>query len=1691
MVVMITIIISIPICFCFDYILWNYCTKRPDFAHWGYKPGSWFSEDKCNYVDHQLQLNSYFHSVKAEQSSDSDIKNQMGKRFDYPSFKSYLHLLSPKLEAEQLLTSVRAFISSSRNNCMEDWHSRNIVPLIIAKLQAIEKYIGINPDGSEVPLSIWDRLRYGSMKNKLVSKISNVRLETDEINEQLMRAGASQQNQRNVILAQCFVLEQFSPWKRYVLNRHYSYLHQAPLTIHPGIWLLSCSFVILSILFLVYWLMQWAVNQGGHNIFDWGVFFSTALFQEAFFIQPIRAFILNSISGTSIKPQLKSIHRILTRNAISCTHQDANRNMHDCDISQYLSPSCRASRLKASNDLAVATLLRSMNDFDICACRDKTNAYISGVAGLILWLPFVASLLDASWGMAIFEVMIPTAFNFFILANYYVFVYIGLFTILPYAFIICYISMYYQYQQYYMKLSQNRKSDDKDGSSSFSKLYSMQGTILRTRDSWLDKVRENAMYIMYDSQSIRSPSDDDDTIASWSVLNLPHDYQGKVSSSLSTSLAGDNYAFIDKVQVSNGISLDDIRELFLPQKIFDVDSMESQSQQEENESKDVNVDDYMSDIKNKFKGHGIISTETAQMFKIKHLITSDPFVALDQMFSRYKYSVNSKQMAMVDELERDELFAASNMDKCDVFAYVKDLTILLKDVWTMYHPYGVQLRDEEVREIMDYFDEWSYKSGKMYGQLRYHMKGRNSLELCIGLRLFHHWFMSACDLVSRYMEQQSIDVNDVTSSCDVLSQVDEWLVDPTIETVINPQPMNLYMRYEISLAKQIVPSIIFDSNENVLINHDMSDMPLDKSLTELGTNKVIPSGMDDVIFFTGDDKHDHDVTATEEVQYVQDDSNQIVTDEKVSITPIDIFALKTIETDLQYDSSDAGSCSKDEPTMNSIEESLRPSEGTEFNSNIKNSSGGDEIPVKLDLRLSRLYKYNTESMWSITNCLNSYNDNVSIATSKDESVSTHPVKTDAKVSTNISHELDKISLSPIEVISTHSKNEQMLPLSRKNTDTKVSSGSMNNSGDRWDLLDAKISDILQYQADDILPLTSSLNHTVQIIDKSRWLTDNFDLKTIETDLQYDSSDAGSGTKDELTMNSIEESLRPSEGIVFNSNIKNSSGGDEIPVKLDLRLSRLYKYDTESMWSITNCLNSYNDNVSIATSQDETVSTHPVKTDTTVPTLSIKEDLEKIEKSVDTSLSSANNKLQQNNYDCKEDSPLLHVQMASPSRNVTLDDSTYVDEIVLRDLDLKVSATALPESYYRTTKPMIKSPVLQVTLIQRLERSSHDSLNTARSGVVYQLSNRKILPKIPIAITKPLSKCPSSFVATEKTSGNTTVQEDLFDSYNSVLLAPRKPLVPIFSEGDKKNQNDNQVKIKRTHSFQRRQFVPMTNDDNDDDDDNGDMREISSEKTKIVMTVDNALVETDATAIQKAPILLKSPNAGIIGPISNKKDLLLIKPANTVSVRSTGNNTEKDKGLSSILFRPPSKQILTDKVSGTETRTSNASASLTGLSPQIVHPKILPNKLVRPPSVQLKGVSSKMDSPLSRNLYLSQVNKNKEMSKFNSPVSFHIDDDNKADPIKRLINDDEANPIKRLINDDGAKAKGDTKTSNGRDSKFSNRYDRDSEVSNTNGRDNEIRSRDDDDSSTKGRQPTPSSVKDMIKLFEPNKTQQHN
>jgi len=76
------------------------------------------------------------------------------------------------------------------------------------------------------------------------------------------------------------------------------------------------------------------------------------------------------------------------------------------------------------------------------------------------------------------------------------------------------------------------------------------------------------------------------------------------------------------------------------------------------------------------------------------------------------------------------------MNDCSVLAYVKDLTLLLKFVWTIYRPCGIVLNEYEISEIVDDFEQWSNQNRHPSK-----LKGNNESEYCISLNSFHHWFI--------------------------------------------------------------------------------------------------------------------------------------------------------------------------------------------------------------------------------------------------------------------------------------------------------------------------------------------------------------------------------------------------------------------------------------------------------------------------------------------------------------------------------------------------------------------------------------------------------------------------------------------------------------------------------------------------------------------------------------------------------------------------------------------------------------------------------------------------------------------------------------------------------------------------------------------------------------------------------------
>ena len=89
------------------------------------------------------------------------------------------------------------------------------------KARAIEEQLGVRSDGSPVPLTFIEWLRYGSPRSKLEAIISNARDQEDEILSALDELGEIEVLSMDTALTQFFILEQFSLFKRYALSTQF------------------------------------------------------------------------------------------------------------------------------------------------------------------------------------------------------------------------------------------------------------------------------------------------------------------------------------------------------------------------------------------------------------------------------------------------------------------------------------------------------------------------------------------------------------------------------------------------------------------------------------------------------------------------------------------------------------------------------------------------------------------------------------------------------------------------------------------------------------------------------------------------------------------------------------------------------------------------------------------------------------------------------------------------------------------------------------------------------------------------------------------------------------------------------------------------------------------------------------------------------------------------------------------------------------------------------------------------------------------------------------------------------------------------------------------------------------------------------------------------------------------------------
>ena len=232
-----------------------------------------------------------------------------------------------------------------------------------ARVEAIEEHLGVFPDGTFIPLTLRQRLFFGSAMAKLEYKIEKVRLKSREIVAVIQSQEQGEDELKDILLIREFILECLSPFKRYTLKaNNEAYSHVVTQRIPWSGYLLSWFFVSGCLLFFVYWIFAWGVYQGSVILSSWGAIFGTGAASDILLVQVTKIFILYYLPASAMQPQLLRIRSVLADISMNYINRsDGNPDQRDdITVVQHISAACKAARSNELSSLPSAWLLRQV-----------------------------------------------------------------------------------------------------------------------------------------------------------------------------------------------------------------------------------------------------------------------------------------------------------------------------------------------------------------------------------------------------------------------------------------------------------------------------------------------------------------------------------------------------------------------------------------------------------------------------------------------------------------------------------------------------------------------------------------------------------------------------------------------------------------------------------------------------------------------------------------------------------------------------------------------------------------------------------------------------------------------------------------------------------------------------------------------------------------------------------------------------------------------------------------------------------------------------------------------------------------------------------------------------------------------------------------------------------------------------------
>lgn len=405
-------------------LLEEVCSKRPKFSD-NVPSTTWGSATNS----------SLGKAIKARNIGEDP---KMGRMLD---LYTYLEFSSVKEETNILLSSVEASLQNALMESRLPWHV--VSDTNEENMKALMDFISVYPDGSPMPLTLYQRCFFGTPRKRIEWKIKRVRQRVEGILEELNLFVPGEDDYKDMLLIQHFILEQLSPFKRYALRKEFFQFDNAlPGYVEGWKWVLAWCIVMATWLFYMLWIFQWAALHSEVTMVSWFIQLVLAVLQDVFIVEVVQIYVVHVLAIEALRPQLKRIYHTLNNIVIDKLHKGAI-SMRNVNVVQHLSAACRAARTRAAQNLPAAQLLMRIDDADVARCRNHQSDQLGWIIIAVIAIPTALALAPDSVQQGIMELVIPTVWCCFLLCNYYLYDISPYLLAAPYVLLVTYLMYYY------------------------------------------------------------------------------------------------------------------------------------------------------------------------------------------------------------------------------------------------------------------------------------------------------------------------------------------------------------------------------------------------------------------------------------------------------------------------------------------------------------------------------------------------------------------------------------------------------------------------------------------------------------------------------------------------------------------------------------------------------------------------------------------------------------------------------------------------------------------------------------------------------------------------------------------------------------------------------------------------------------------------------------------------------------------------------------------------------------------------------------------------------------------------------------------------------------------------------------------------------------------------------------------------